>query len=304
MKSSFSVSHATFAESTRRKGRNVALMTSILMLGVILVVICGDWSEVSYRYLLSRQFVRLQDNAQGYPEYCHRQTGIVFVRLPGGAAVMGSPEGEPGRSTNAQLHTVPLSPFLIAKYEVTQAQYAAVMSGHARLRAKPSANLGAAPLDPERPVERISWDDLKAVDGFLARTGLSLASEAQWEYACRAGQGEAYSGTGVLDDMAWHAGNSGGSHHRVGTKQANQFGLHDMHGNVWERCFDTYDAAFYSSADAAGPDPVSIAGSAQRIVRGGRSDQAAQYCRSAYRIAAAPFLPLGEVGVRPIKILP
>ena len=274
-------------------------MTSILMLGVILLVICGDWSEVSYRYLLSRQFVRLQDNAQGYPEYRHRQTGIVFVRLPGGAAVMGSPEGEPGRSTNEQLHTVTLSPFLIAKYEVTQAQYAAVMSGHARLRAKPSGNLGAAPLDPERPVERISWDDLKAVDGFLARTGLSLASEAQWEYACRAGQGEAYSGTGVLDDMAWHAGNSGGSHHRVGTKQANQFGLHDMHGNVWEWCEDSENLGFYETSAAARPDPVSTAVSGYRRLRGGNFNCIPLYCRSASRTNGGLTMRDANVGFRP-----
>ena len=91
-------------------------MTSILVLGVTLLVICGYWSEIRERYLLWTQFERLQDNAQRYPEYRHRQTGIVFVRLRGGAFVMGSPESESGRREDEAQREVTLSPFLIAKY--------------------------------------------------------------------------------------------------------------------------------------------------------------------------------------------
>jgi formylglycine-generating enzyme required for sulfatase activity len=132
---------------------------------------------------------------------------------------MGSPPDEEGRFTDeGPVHTVSLSPFLIAKYETTQAEYAAVMAGHATLSATPSQNVGSAPLSDQRPVETVSWDDLNLTDGFLERTGLVLPSEAQWEYACRAGTSGPYAGNGVLDDMGWYDGNSGGSTHDVGTK--------------------------------------------------------------------------------------
>jgi len=93
-------------------------------------------------------------------------------------------------------------------------------------------------------VEQVSWDDLKRLDGFLGRTGLSLPSEAQWEYACRAGTTGPFAGNGSLNDMGWYTGNSvpdgaaSGVTQDVGGKLANDFGLHDMHGNVVEWCRD------------------------------------------------------------------
>jgi formylglycine-generating enzyme required for sulfatase activity len=208
-------------------------------------------------------------NAQGMHEYTHDETGIEFVLLPGGEFQMGSPDTEPNRLSNeGPVHTVTLSPFLIAKTEVTQAEYEAVMAGNtAGLSATPSSNSGVAPLNPQRPVEGVSFNDLQDDDGFLARTGLSLPSEAQWEYACRAGQAGPFSGTGELDDMGWFVGNAGGSHHPVGTKEANQFGLFDMHGNVFEWCEDVYNAGFYATPEAAGPDPVATSGSVTRGIR-------------------------------------
>ena len=96
------------------------------------------------------------------------------------------------------------------------------------------------------PVEQVSWNDLHDADGFLLRTGLVLPTEAQWEYACRAGTGGFYSGTGNMDDMGWYLDNSntGNGHetHPVGEKQPNQFGLYDMHGNVAEWCEGVFDA--------------------------------------------------------------
>jgi len=200
------------------------------------------------------------------------------------------------------VHTVSLSPFLIAKYEVTQAEYASVMTGNtAGLNATPSANFGDAAASDQRPVESVSWDELKAADGFLARTGLSLPSEAQWEYACRAGTSGPYAGNGVLDDMGWYAGNSGGSTHDVGTKQANDFGLHDMHGNVFEWCEDVYNESFFGPSEFGyGPDPVAIWGSGDRVFRGGSVTffpffaGAAIDCRSADRRPVPVAFPGGR----------
>jgi formylglycine-generating enzyme required for sulfatase activity len=240
-------------------------------------------------------------NAQGYDEYTHGSSGIRFVHLPGGEFWMGSLRSEEGHQPNeGPEHIVSLSPFLIAKYEVTQKEYRVVMAGNTAvpyLSANPSRDRG-----DDLPVAHVSWDDLHATDGFLERTGLVLPSEAQWEYACRAGTSGPYAGNGVLDDMGWYDRNSGGSSHPVGRKMANQFGLHDMHGNVFEWCEDLYNWRFYSSAGAAGPDPLSTGGSGFRVLRGGHFNFDAQDARSAIRSYSVPSFR--GLGFRPARPLP
>ena len=179
------------------------------------------------------------------------------------------------------------------------------MTGNtAGLNATPSGNFGSAAASDQRPVETVSWDDLHLDDSFLERTGLVLPSEAQWEYACRAGTSGAYAGTGNLDEMAWYLDNSGGSTHDVGTKQANQFGLHDMHGNVFEWCRDVYDGAFYGKPEAVLPDPVATAGSGLRVYRGGSFIRNARLARSAGRIFSFPSNRFIRLGFRPARPLP
>jgi formylglycine-generating enzyme required for sulfatase activity len=222
-------------------------------------------------------FTFVEMNAQGYPEYTHDLTGIRFVLLPGGSFRMGSPESEVGHEADeGPVHGVHLRSFLIGKYEVKQADYEAVMKGHATLSATPSAATG-----PNLPVELVSWADVHAADGFLERTGLSLPTEAQWEYACRAGQAAPFSGTGDLDDMGWYKDNSSGQTHDVGTKQPNQFGLFDMHGNVWEFCEDVYKETFYSD-DVSRNDPNLTTGRL-RTIRGGSQVRVSGSCRSGNR---------------------
>jgi len=166
-------------------------------------------------------------------------------------------------------------------------------------------NLTQATNNLEAPGLSNSWDDLKAADGFLARTGLSLPSEAQWEYACRAGLSLPISGTGNLDEMVWYEANSGGTTHPVGEKLPNQFGLHDMHGNVVEWCEDVYSDGFYGSPEAAGPDPVSDSGPDEfRIVRGGSWFSLARHCRSAFRDFRPPDYRTSDDGFRPLRPLP
>jgi formylglycine-generating enzyme required for sulfatase activity len=136
------------------------------------------------------------------------------------------------------------------------------------------------------PVEKVTWYDCQE---FCKKTGLSLPTEAQWEYACRAGTTGPYGGTGNLDDMGWYKNNSSNKVHPVGEKQPNHFGLYDMHGNVCEWCEDVYDSEFYRKPEAAKKDPVSTSGSVFRPFRGGgacRSD--ATDCRSAYRLYMRP----------------
>jgi formylglycine-generating enzyme required for sulfatase activity len=197
------------------------------------------------------------------------------------------------------VHTVSLSPFLIAKYECTQGEYAAVMGFNPSF----NRNQPQGANTSNHPVEGVSWNDLKNADGFLARTDLSLPSEAQWEYACRAGTSGPYAGNGNIDDMGWYLGNSGGSSHDVGGKQANQFGLHDMHGHVYEWCEDVYKSDFYAD-DVPGFDPVSTTGSGNRVIRGGNFGRGARYARSAFRDFSNPSGRFFHLGFRPAMPLP
>ena len=220
-----------------------------------------------------------QFNRQALPEYFHEDTGIEFVRLPGGSYSMGSPESEDGSFDDERpRHAVTLSSFLIGKYEVTQAEWRRVVG------TSPSHHSGDS-----RPVEQVSWDDIQEFEAF---SGLRLPSEAQWEYACRAGTTGAYSGTGDLGAMGWYYGNSGGSTHVVGQKAANGFGLHDVHGNVREWCESWY--ASYSNPRASGT----------RVIRGGGWLDVARYCRSAARDDFDPSFALRTRGFRPAVPLP
>jgi len=248
-------------------------------------VCCSPCAEEDFDFL--------HINAQGYPEYVHEKTGIIFVLLPGGTYEMGSPPDEVGRyPEEGPVHEVTLSPFLIAKYEVTQAQWKAAITGNTPgISDDPSHFEG-----DDLPVENVSWDDIQE---FEEKTGLTLPTESQWEYACRARTPGPYAGSGVLDDLGWYRDNSGGKTHPVGQKMPNAFGLHDMHGNVWEWCKDVYDGKFYSKPEASGLDPIYTSGSGFRVFRGGCWGSNAGSCRSAYRSMHFSDLRDFDLGFRP-----
>ena len=157
-----------------------------------------------------------------------------LVVIPAGEFTMGSPTTEAGRGGNEILHHVRITkPFLMAMTAVTQAQWRAVMGNN------PSNFKGE-----DHPVEQVSWNDavtfcqkLSAKEGKHYR----LPTEAEWEYACRAGTQTPYGfGDGNLDDFAWSTGNSGNQTHNVATRKANHWGLYDMQGNVLQFCSDSY----------------------------------------------------------------
>ncbi|MEW6746279.1 MAG: SUMF1/EgtB/PvdO family nonheme iron enzyme [Planctomycetota bacterium] len=224
-------------------------------------------------------------NAQGLHEYLHDKAGMEFVYIPGGTFLMGSPESEEGRGTNEAQYRVTLSSFLIAKYEVTQDVWERVMG----------ENPSYFPKGGRYPVETVSWDDATE---FCDKLGLELPTEAEWEYACRAGTTTAH--TGPPEDLGWHRPESLPETHPVGLKSPNAYGLYDMHGNVWEWCRDVYSD---ESPSAPQTDPIVTEGGFKRVIRGGSFLYLSESSRSAYRVAVVPTFTNGDLGFRPSKSL-
>ena len=198
-----------------------------------------------------------------------------MVYVAPGSFTMGSPRSEDGHYDDETQHRVTLTKgYWLGKYEVTQRQWESVMGEN------PSRFTG-----PDRPVENVSWDDcqrfIAKVDAEARRQfggGTRLPTEAEWEYACRAGTIGPYGGNGNLDDMGWYDGNSGSETHPVGQKQANAWGFYDMHGNVCEWCSD-----WHGSYGGSATDPTGAASGGSRVLRGGGWNSDARDCRSAYR---------------------
>jgi formylglycine-generating enzyme required for sulfatase activity len=227
--------------------------------------------------------------------FAHAKTGLEFALVPGGTFVRGSPAVEPGHASSPptfaeEAHTVVLrSGFLIARTEVTQAAWDSVMDSNPSYRP-----------DPRRPVDSVSWN---AAREFCARTGLSLPTEAQWEYACRAGTRTAFAfgdDPASLAEHAWFADNSEATSHWVAGRAENAFGLFDLHGNVLEWCEDV--ASPYPRGAVA--DPASPAASGDRACRGGSWFNEAVFCRSAARSSYAPDTKSPAVGFRVTAALP
>ncbi len=202
-----------------------------------------------------------------------RGVNMTFCWCPPGDFLMGSPKTEQERyDDEKQVHVTLTKGFWMAKTEVTQAQWRAVMGNN------PSHYNG-----DDLPVENVSWDEaqefIKKVNGSgeIRKAGkVCLPTEVQWEYACRAGEKGPFSG-GTLDEVAWYDGNSGDKTHPVGTKKSNAWGLHDMHGNVWEWCTDRHDESLRCGTDLSG-----LHSGVYRVVRGGSLGSVAD-CRAAYR---------------------
>ena len=219
--------------------------------------------------------------------------GMEFEAIPAGSFTMGSPSSEKGRDRDERRHRVRLSRgFYMQTTEVTQGQWRAVMGNN------PS---GFKSCGDDCPVEHVSWRDVqKFISELNRREGgkkYRLPTEAEWEYAARAGGGRAYSyggDKGQFAKYAWFIDNSGGRPHPVARKKANAWGLYDMHGNVWEWCQDWYGG--YPSKSVTNPrGPKTGSG---RVNRGGSWSSSADGCRSANRFKSHPGRRYGSLGFR------
>jgi len=218
------------------------------------------------------------------PKTITNTIGMEFVLIPAGTFTMGSPDSDQDANDNEKpAHQVTISqPFYLGKYEVTEAQWKAVMDEN------PSKFKGA-----NHPVERVSWNDTQQfIQKLNEREGsrfYRLPTEAEWEYACRADTATIYSfgdDPAQLDDYAWYNANSGGKTHPVGKKKPNPWGLYDMHGNVWEWVQDLYVDDYYQYSPTS--DPQGPTRGESRVLRGGSWIGHGQYARSAYRDRNVP----------------
>lgn len=227
---------------------------------------------------------------------------LKLVPIQGGTFLMGSPKGSVGaafdesnkfRKDDAYQRTVTLSKgFLIGVTEITQRQYRRVIGQN------PSVFQG-----DDRPVDNVSWDDaVKFCEVLSLKTGrtVRLPTEAEWEYACRAGSTTRYYFGEDLDhallaDHAWYDANANRTSHPVGLKKPNAWGLYDMPGNVWEWCADRYKGPF---EDLTVTDPKGASTGVTRVLRGGSWETGPLSARSANRGAVIPSRATSRFGFR------
>ena len=223
-----------------------------------------------------------------------------LLAIPGGTFWMGSPDGV-GEKNEHPRHQVTLAPFLMGKYPVTQAEWQAVMGNN------PSKF-----KDADRPVECVSWDEcqefLKKLNATVETHGRAslqfrLPTEAEWEYACRAGSETIWhfgNDSAQLENYAWHDENSRDKTHAVGKLQPNAFDLYDMYGNVWEWCQDWFNETYY--ANSPRENPAGQSSGKYRLLRGGSWYNLPDGCRSACRGSFASANQGSNIGCRVVAM--
>ena len=238
----------------------------------------------------SVQRIEIRVPSKAVREFTVKGVKFTMRLVEAGTFQMGGTPEQENPASDEKVHTVTLTrDYYLGATEVTQALWEAVTGEN------PSGFKGS-----NRPVEQVSWDDCQRfINALNLATGeqFRLPTEAEWEYAARGGsksRGTQYSGSAKIGDVAWYKENAGGTTHDVGTKQANELGLYDMSGNVWEWCRDWYGSYPAGSVtDPAGPTTGSI-----RVFRGGRWADGAGYCRSAVRIWGGPGSRNNYLGLR------
>jgi formylglycine-generating enzyme required for sulfatase activity len=235
--------------------------------------------------------------------------GMKFASIPSGSFMMGSPSSESGRGSDERQHRVTLSRgFEMQTTEVTQGQYRSLMGRN------PSMNTSCG---TSCPVEKVTWLDAVKFANALSKkerltpayrisgssvywtqsaNGYRLPTEAEWEYAARAGERSRYSGSSSLSTVGWAKTNSSGKTHRVSTKRANGWGLYDMSGNVWEWVWD-YKRTYSGSVS----DPTGNRSGTKRVFRGGSALAQSTSNRVARRLSHTPTSKFHDLGFRLVR---
>ena len=284
--------------------RRAKLAAGILCLFLIFAIVYG----------LRRGKTAGPGQTAGVPPVIRTKTGIEMVLIPGGWFEMGSERGSPDERP---VHSVWVGSFLMDGYEVTQELYDRF----------PLPNPSHF-KDPKHPVEQMNWSDAGEYCNMRSRAegleacydeetrewnfranGYRLPTEAEWEYACRAGTSTDYvfgNDARRLKAYAWFTGNSSRRTHPVGGKRPNPWGLYDMHGNVAEWCNDRYSENYYK--ESPGKDPKGPDRGGKRVLRGGAWNSSPASCRSSYRVGDPSIddtcLASDAIGFRCVRNLP
>jgi len=271
--------------------------------------------------IVDGKLIRKQGECEVYTEDLGNGVRLEMVRIPGGKFRMGSPESEERRATHeGPQREVNVTEFLMGRHEVTQRVWREV-AGYPKVGRELNPDLSGFKGE-DRPVENVSWEEAKEFIarlnrklGLREREGYRLPSEAEWEYAARAGTGTPYGFGETIDativnyDGNYPYGKGKKGEYKKGTVAvgslgvANGWGLYDMHGNVWEWCEDEYHSN-YDGAPVDGGAWVSSALAASRVMRGGSWGNSAVNCRSADRYWASPGNRNRDVGFRLSRTLP
>lgn len=266
--------------------------------------------ETDFGQLISSHGSRAQEQKESPYGVSALYDGSGFVRISAGEFLMGSRKGN---GDEQPVHRVHISrSFEIGKFEVTQAQWESVMasniSAHAGPATKKAAHGDAAAAGdpshfkgPTLPVENVSWDDvqlfLAALNALDKKHIYRLPTEAEWEYACKAGGTEEDAGS--LGAAAWFRDNSRNQTRPVGQKEPNAWGLYDMRGNVWEWVQDWYGPVYYRNSPAS--DPTGAAPASYRVYRGGSWHSSPADCRPSFRGFEFPVNRSYAVGFRLVR---
>jgi len=255
---------------------------------------CGESAQAPAGRATPPEAPQAKDAATPAPEIVETPTGLKMAHIPAGTFTMGD---DSGADDERPAHTVKVPAFWMDVCEVTQRSYQALM-GRSPARFK----------NDEQPVEQVGWFDaaqycnarslreglmpcydLDAVTCDYNANGYRLPTEAEWEYACRAGAATAYSfgdDARSLLGHAWFEDNAGKTTHPVAQKAANAWGLYDMHGNVWEWCNDWYSPTFYAASPMDAPHNDTVG--EERVLRGGGWNSPADQCRASARYSVDP----------------
>ncbi|MFZ4520471.1 MAG: SUMF1/EgtB/PvdO family nonheme iron enzyme [Bacteroidales bacterium] len=237
---------------------------------------------------------KLTGSGSNFVNFTETVNGVTFDMLvvEGGTFMMGSNDGG---DDERPIHKVTLYSFCIGKYPVTQKLWQLLMENN------PSHFKGY-----QLPVDQVSWANTQEFIqklNFITGKNYRLPTEAEWEYAARGGnqsRGYTYSGSNIIDDVAWYNSNSGGETHHVGQKHANELGLYDMNGNVWEWCNDWYSKDYYASSPES--NPQGLADGYYRVNRGGSWYNYAQGCRASDRGHGTPVSRCAYLGFRLVLV--
>jgi formylglycine-generating enzyme required for sulfatase activity len=291
---------------------------SVWLLLVLLLLVCGmirgaEKPQPDAKAATEKAVAAQKECSQRLrlPVEITNSIGMKLRLIPAGEFMMGSPDSDSDAGSNEKpQHKVRITkPFYLGVYEVTQAEYERVMETNPSwFSPRGMAKEKVAGLDTGRfPVEYVSWEDAtKFCKKLSAKEGKTyrLPTEAEWEYACRAGTTTRYSfgdDEESLGEYAWYRDGSDNRTHPVGEKKPNAWGLHDMHGNVWEWCADCYGRDYYAVSPT--DDPVGPETAAYRVLRGGCWVFNARYCRAAYRRRFEPRLRYTSLGFR-VAVVP